>query len=537
MQASITKDRDRFLSFAFAGSDLLIELDQQATMTFIAGSFKAFTGEVLESALNRPFSDIVAAADETLAARSLEQLCKRKRIGPIQIKFKHGNERVVLRGIQALDDDMLYLAFSRLLAGSFPEAGDVDEETGLLTSASFEKIANRHMASARHSDGRTEMTMVHLAGLTDLAGYPEKMTDLLKHVGGVLRSLSVDGSSAGQLADGRFGFIHEKGEAEGIADDIKDVINEQGYDQIDVGVQSIEIAETVLSETEACKALGHVMRAFAGKVDGQENFASLDDALCQSYDDTARRINEFRRTVESLRFQVHFQPIVKLSDYSISHFEALSRFRGGDSPFEMINFAEEVGITQDFDLAVVRKVLEQIEPRSAQRRIPKIAINLSTRSLDMDSFVNDLLRMLQGSGSLAKWLTFEITESAEIKNLERMAKVIEKFQRLGHEVALDDFGAGAAAFHYIRALKVNYVKVDGAYIQKILTDRRDASIVKAMIEMCHSLEVGTIAEMVETQEQVDVLTNMGVDCAQGYFFAKPGPSLDIPSPITVSEAA
>lgn len=538
MPASIVADRDRFLSFAFAASEVLIEIDQEGRMTFIAGGYTSMTGTKVEEDLERPLVDIVKPCDQVLVERTLAQLRKRQRIGPIQITMKNMSSPVILRGIQALEGNLQHLVFSRPMPGSgVSSTGEIDENSGLLVADDFNKVAHQHMIEARSGTNNTELTMIHLAGLAHLAGDTHKMADLLRHVGGVLRSLSVDGQSAGQLSDDRFGFIHRKGDAETVSEDIAEAIREHGIEEIGIDVQSVEIGEPLLSEHEAIKALGHVMRAFAGKVDGQESFATLDDALRQSYEETAHRISDFRRTVENLRFQIHFQPIVCLSDLTISHFEALSRFKGHDSPYEMINFAENVGITQDFDLAVVRKVLEQLEMRGSVKKKPKIAINLSTRSLDMDSFVEDLLRMLQGSGSLANTLTFEITESAEIKNLERMAKIIERIQRRGHHVALDDFGAGAAAFHYIRALKVNYVKIDGAYIKRILTDDRDASIVAAMVEMCRNLKVSTIAEMVETRAQLDALIDMKVDCAQGYLFARPAPSLDIASPIEMANEA
>lgn len=540
MARTIKEERDRFLAFAFAGADLLIELDAEGRMSFIAGGYQALTGADPKTDNNRSLLDAVKLPERVMLERSLHQLQKRKRIGPIQIQFEHGPEPVVMRGMQALDDNIQRLAFTRLLPGSFPSRDEeVDEISGLLAAESFERLASRHMAEAKSGAGETELTMIHLAGLTSLVAGQDGISNMLRHVGGVLRSLSIDGRSAGQLGEGRFGFIHRKGESEGIAEDIAETIREQGIEPPPIDVSSIAIADPALSENEACKALGHVMRAFAGKVDGHESFASLDDALRQSYEDTAQRIAKFRSTVEGLRFRVHFQPIVKLKNSEISHFEALTRFSGDDSPFELINFAEDIGITQDFDQAVVKKVLESLEMRDARKKRPKIAVNLSTRSLDQDSFVDALIEQMKRAGGLAKGLTFEITESAEITNLERMANVIEKLQKQGHHVALDDFGAGAAAFHYIRALKVNYVKIDGAYIRKLLVDERDASIVAAMIEMCRNLNVGTIAEMVETKEQVDWLNAIGVDCAQGYYFAKPGPSLDISSPLlpTVAQAA
>ena len=209
----------------------------------------------------------------------------------------------------------------------------------------------------------------------------------------------------------------------------------------------------------------------------------------------------------------------------------MCRFDDSQSPFEIINFAEHVGLTHDFDLCVVRKVLETFAYRPPQKRRPNISVNLSARSLEQDGFVDNLLNLLGDVGSLAGSLVFEITESAEIRNLDRMAKVIDRLRARGHRVALDDFGAGAAAFHYIRSLKVDHVKVDGAYVQRIVSSKRDCSIVRAMTELCKNLGVSTIAEMIEEEEQVRLLQDIGVDSGQGFLFARPSPSIDLPSPL------
>jgi len=526
---SAAADRDRFVSFAFAAADMLVELNAQYDISYTAGSLLALTGQDPQRVIGRRFVDLVVASDRVLVERMFEQLKSAPRIGPVQITFAGKTVPVAMRGIRAIDDGKVRLTFAQLSPGLFAFDEPTDGATGLLAPDSFEKLVNRHMGQSRASGDASELTLVKLIGLSDEADDSSR-EDVMLHVGGLLRSLSLDGRSAGRLADGRFGFVHRRGAASEIESQIRDVVRQRGGSEVEVAASHVDICEPVLSESEACKALSHVLRTFAGKVDGEESFASLGDALRDSYDATAKRIAKFRHTVENLRFQLHFQPIVGLKDRRLSHFEALSRFRGVDSPFEMINFAEDVGITRDFDLAVVRKVLEALDSTDRNKPRPKIAINLSTRSLDQDSFVDDLLTLLSGCGALAKTIAFEVTESAEIKNLERMATVLERLRSKGHRVALDDFGAGAAAFHYIRALKVDYVKVDGAYIQKVLTCSRDASIVKAMTEMCKSLGVGTIAEMIEDEEQASSLLAMGVDCGQGYLFGRPTPSLHYTPP-------
>ena len=102
-----------------------------------------------------------------------------------------------------------------------------------------------------------------------------------------------------------------------------------------------------------------------------------------------------------------------------------------------------------------------------------------------------------------------------------MAKIVERIRKNGNEIGLDDFGAGASAFHYIRSLKVDHVKVDGAYVQNMLASPTDASIISAMTKLCKSLNVTTIGEMVETEAQAKALQQIGIDLGQGYLFGRP----------------
>jgi EAL domain-containing protein (putative c-di-GMP-specific phosphodiesterase class I) len=119
----------------------------------------------------------------------------------------------------------------------------------------------------------------------------------------------------------------------------------------------------------------------------------------------------------------------------------------------------------------------------------------------------------------------EITESAYIVRMAEVQKLLATLQRRGVRVCLDDFGAGAASFHYLNALPVDFVKIDGRYIRNALENRRDKAFLKAMAKLCYELGTATVAEMVETEEQAVAMADMGVGYGQGYLFGKPTPEL------------
>ena len=122
---------------------------------------------------------------------------------------------------------------------------------------------------------------------------------------------------------------------------------------------------------------------------------------------------------------------------------------------------------------------------------------------------------------------FEITESAQISDLEMANRFIQGLRKAGHQVCLDDFGAGSAALKYLHSLEVDVVKIDGQYIRSALTTNRYRAFLKAIVGLCRDLSISTVAEMVEDARCVEMLKVCRVEYAQGYMFGRP--SFDIGS--------
>src|SRR3546814_7024257 len=158
---------------------------------------------------------------------------------------------------------------------------------------------------------------------------------------------------------------------------------------------------------------------------------------------------------------------MRISDWSsdvcssdLSHFETLTRFAHGESPYQTILFAEHVGLIQDYDLAGCRRAITFLAERAESSPV-NLAVNISGLSLQNDLFVDSLMRLLQQNRNLAGRLMFEATESSRMHDLERVSRVFNAMKALGFSMCLDDFGAGAASFQYLRALDVDYVKKIG----------------------------------------------------------------------------
>ncbi len=260
----------------------------------------------------------------------------------------------------------------------------------------------------------------------------------------------------------------------------------------------------------------------------ERGFDSLSLELERSARDTSGMLTFFHNVVSREDFDIAFQPIVDLASRDIHHFEALARFETDviHSPYEMITFAERTGLIFDFDLAMCRRVLAALEDANRSGTHPTLAANLSGLSLGNPAFVEALHQLLGRHPAISSQLMFEITESAAIRDLAQANEVIQGLRDAGHQVCLDDFGAGASALKYLHALEVDIVKIDGGYIRSAMATKRNRAFLEAVVGLCANLGVETIAEMVQDRRCADLVQDCGVDYAQGYFFGRPSRHLD-----------
>ncbi len=189
---------------------------------------------------------------------------------------------------------------------------------------------------------------------------------------------------------------------------------------------------------------------------------------------------------------------------------------------EFISAAEAFNLMADMDLLVLEQALKWVheQPRSAAR-LGGIAINLSGQSLGNEDLVERVRGHMQGMGLDPQLISFEVTETAAIANLDQAVAIIEGIRALGCRFALDDFGTGLSSYSYLKKMPVDYLKIDGSFIKDMLETPQDVAIVKSMNEIAHFMGKETIAEYVESPEIRARLMDIGVDYVQGYAVEKP----------------
>src|SRR5262249_23086266 len=187
--------------------------------------------------------------------------------------------------------------------------------------------------------------------------------------------------------------------------------------------------------------------------------------------------------------------------------------------YKYITFAEETGLINEFDIAMARKCVEWLRKNRSDR--VSIAVNISGMSVDNADYARQLHELLDADSWLNKFLVFEITESARVADLKKANTFVQALRNKGFHVCLDDFGAGAASFQYLSVLEVDVVKLDGSAVKNAMSAPKGRAFLKALTTLCKTMEVETIAEMVDSKEGLEFVRDCGVEYVQGFLFGKP----------------
>jgi diguanylate cyclase (GGDEF)-like protein/PAS domain S-box-containing protein len=237
--------------------------------------------------------------------------------------------------------------------------------------------------------------------------------------------------------------------------------------------------------------------------------------------------SRIERALKENRFVLYYQPIMRISDRTISHYECLLRMVGERGeiihPAKFIKVAEQTGLIYQIDQRVIELAFSKQAEFLHQGRDIKLSINLSAEMLSNPAAFSVISRFLQQYRLDAKHFIFEVTETQAVTRLQAAHDLILQIESIGGSFALDDFGVGFSSMSYLKQLPVNYLKIDGSFVKNILYSREDQLFVKALNSVGQGMGIKTVAEFVENQDILDVLAHIGVDYAQGHGIGKAMP--------------
>jgi diguanylate cyclase (GGDEF)-like protein len=250
---------------------------------------------------------------------------------------------------------------------------------------------------------------------------------------------------------------------------------------------------------------------------------------------------QLRRALENKEFVLHYQPQLDLHEGGIVGAEALIRWNSPESglvsPGKFIPVAEDSGLIAPIGAWVLNEACRQAKAwQDAGLQPFVVAVNLSAVQFRRMDLVNTVINALVLSDLDSQWLELELTESILIQDAETTLDAVRRLKALGVKLSVDDFGTGYSSLTYLKRFAVDKLKIDQSFVRDLLNDPDDAAIVRAIVQMAHSLKLKTIAEGVESQELATLLRVFHCDEIQGYCFAPPLPAAELEAFVRAHQA-
>ncbi|NVK19883.1 MAG: EAL domain-containing protein [Methylocystaceae bacterium] len=545
-EQDLKAERDRFVAFTFCWSDIVVELDHDYNMVFIAGAIAAVTGKSEKELIGKPITNIVAEEDHMLFLQVSSSVTENNRIESVSIKMagrKGPTPPIEMMGYRVKDlRDHLFIGLR--LGNNFGRSTKQkkDEVSGLLDDKSFIDAAQSRIKQQAMVGETVEMTMLDMDQLQELANSlgNDDAGHLMNSVGAYLRSSSIGGDTAGRISDNKYSLVHKSGlDVDKLQNQISEMASTAsgGKVNLDVKCATMQVDSENISDEDLANGLAYTINQFKNARGADFTTGALTQNMSSLVSEAQNKIATFKTVVKEREFFIAFQPIIGTRDGKIHHYECLARFRGehaGKSPYEYIVFAEETGLIPEFDLAMVQMALQWLAQQPKNKQI-HVAVNVSGYSVGDSGYVNKLIMLLRENEWAAESLMFEITESARLESLDEANVFIQTLRQMGYKVCLDDFGAGAASFQYLSTLEVDIVKLDGSAVRNALKAPKGRSFLIALGNLCRDLKVQTIAEQIDDPRGLTFVRDCGIGYVQGYLFGKPSPNVRDFDPLPKSE--
>ena len=264
---------------------------------------------------------------------------------------------------------------------------------------------------------------------------------------------------------------------------------------------------------------------YRAKAKGKNTYAFFTEDLTIAANDRMALETEMFRAMDNAAFDVYFQPKINIAHRALAGCEALVRWKRDDgswiSPAVFIPLAEETGLVRRLDMYVLRRACRQQREWEEQGLgSVRVAVNMSGRSIIAESFVDDVLEVLQRENVKPEHIGIEITETAFMSNMAEASRAISALSEQGIKIYLDDFGTGYSSLYYLHTLPIASLKIDKSFIDGINAPANASNeLVKTVLTLASGLGMATVAEGVETWEQAEFLAENGCKVIQGYLFS------------------
>lgn len=412
-----------------------------------------------------------------------------------------------------------------------------DPLTGLPNRALFHELLNHALQYAEREQTQFALLYIDLDNFKTInESLGHSLGDqLLIEAARRLKNLLPDSNAIARISGDEFNIILHPGDGMPWVDLLAQRVIEEMARPVELGAHSVYVGASIGialypndgSDTESLQS-NAASALHQAKAQGRGILRFFSSDMSRRAKERLTLEADLRRSIERDELRLHYQPQVDLISGHIVGLEALVRWqhpvRGLIPPNSFISLAEESGFIVQLGAWVLRKACQQIRQWSDMGfSLRQVAVNISALQLSRGNLVETVQACLQETGIAAHQLELEITESSIMLDQEQSFKSLADLKALGVRLSIDDFGTGYSSLAYLQQLEVHKLKVDMAFVRDMTSNSGNASIVKAIIAMGHSLGLEVIAEGVEDIGQARYLRALQCDVMQGYLISKPLP--------------
>jgi diguanylate cyclase (GGDEF)-like protein/PAS domain S-box-containing protein len=428
----------------------------------------------------------------------------------------------------------------RRLSGEMSYRATHDALTGLVNRTEFEQRLRRLVQQAHGDDSEHALLFIDLDQfklVNDACGHPAGDA-LLQQVAKLLTETARARDTLARLGGDEFAIILEKCSAEQakrVAQEICDRMDDFRFQhderrfRIGASIGLVPVDARWFSTDAIMQAAD--TSCYAAKEAGRNRVHTWfdTDAAMHTRHGEAQWASRIEQALDEDRFELFHQRIVALAPTANGiHAEVLLRLRddGGNlvAPGAFLPAAERFHLATRIDRWVLKRAIGWMVDQGDLAQIESLCINLSGQSVSDRAFHAWAIGLLVAAGpDVSNRVCLEITETAAVTNLADAALFIEQLRGVGVRVALDDFGAGASSFGYLKSLPVDYLKIDGQFVRDLITDPLDEAAVRCFADVAKVVGMRTIAEFVDNPAVLQRLREIGIDFAQGYLMHRPEP--------------
>ncbi len=554
----VSLDGDQFNALVHHSSDVILIVDEHGAFSYVSPSVEMILGYSADELTASTLADIVVSEDQSRAL-ALMAMATRRVGGSMTAEWRVRRRDKVVRQVEVL---VRNLQNEASVGGIVLNIRDVTERKELEDKLTFQALhddltglPNRSLLSLRIEQAlarwlfQNEPFSLIVVDLDDF----KSINDSLGHVAGdvVIRTLAKRlgqvtrrGDSLVRLAGDEYavlleGLAAEDNEAHSIVQRIIEAVQEPM--RVEGRMLTLRASVGLACVTEQVSQSDDIMRnadlaLHTAKLSRRGSYVQFEMSM---HDAALKRVEleaDLRRAIEQDELQVYYQPTVDLKTGRLDGVEALLRWphpeRGFVSPADFIPIAEDSGLIVPIGTWVLKQACTDIakwQARYPSEKALTLNVNLSGRQLDQIDVVETVEHVLESTGIAPGSLVLEMTESVLMDNKPTTLAKMQALRDLGIVLAIDDFGTGYSSLSYLRQFPIGILKIDRSFVNGVAADasQGEAALVQAIVDLARTLELETVAEGIETEQQLQTLTAMGCDVGQGYFLARPAPAEEV----------